>query len=306
MPHVRKQWTVGSAGRHHGLVDTQGLRVLVELADHGTLRAVADVSGYSTSAVSQQLAVLQRAMGAVLVEPAGRRLALTPAGRALLPHARAALAALDAARGDLDVDGPPSGPVRLAGYATALALDVVPAVARLRALHPGLSVQVQEREPDEVARLLAEDAVDVGLVYDYSLVPRGLRGTRFGEVAMALVVPAGERRDAAQLFRDEATAWIANSRGPDDDELVRGVGARFGAVPRVVHRIDSLDLIVLLVAAGLGVALVAGDGPRIDGVRYQDLDGVAGTRCGYVLTRPGRERWPANAALVEAVATART
>jgi len=286
-------------------VDTQGLQVLVELADHGTLRTVAEVTGYSTSAVSQQLAVLQRAMGAVLVEPAGRRLALTPAGRALLPHARAVLAALDAARGELAVDAPPSGRVRLAGYATALALDVVPAVALLRARRPGLCVEIQEREPDEVARLLAEDAVDVGLVYEYALVPRRQHGTPFGEAPVALVVPADERRAAADLFRDEATAWITNSRGPDDDELVHRVGARFGAAPRVAHRIDSLDLMVRMVGAGLGVALITSDGPRIDGVRYLDLAGVAGTRRGYAVTRPGRERWPATAALIEAVAGAR-
>src|SRR5690348_1080878 len=158
-------------------MDLRWLRVLVELADHGTLRAVADVTGYSTSAVSQQLAALQRATDAVLVEPAGRRLALTPAGRAFLPHARTVLATLDAARGDL-VGGPPVGEVRLAGYASALALDVVPAVARLRERHPGLTVAIQEREPDEVLALLAEDAVDVGLVYDFSLVPRGVRGAR--------------------------------------------------------------------------------------------------------------------------------
>ncbi|MFJ9543832.1 LysR family transcriptional regulator [Streptomyces sp. NPDC101225] len=70
-------------------MDLRWMRVLVELAEHGTLRAAADVTGYSTSAVSQQLAVLQRSLGVVLVEPVGRTLALTPAGRAFLPRTRA-------------------------------------------------------------------------------------------------------------------------------------------------------------------------------------------------------------------------
>jgi DNA-binding transcriptional LysR family regulator len=282
-------------------MDVRWLRVLIELADRGTLRAVADATGYSTSAVSQQLAALQREVGDVLVEPTGRRLALTPAGRVLLPHARSVLATLDSARGQLDPQGPPVGEVRLAGYATALVQHVVPAVVRLRADHPGLVVGMQEREPDEVAELLARDAVDVGLVYEYSLVPRGLHGVGFGRVPMALAVPAGERRDLAGLLADPDTGWITNSRGPDDDELVARVGARFGARPAVTHRIDSLDLLVRLVAAGLGVALIAADGPRLDGVRHLDLDGAAGTRCGYALTRPGRERWRANAVLIEAI-----
>jgi DNA-binding transcriptional LysR family regulator len=287
-------------------VDVRWLRVLVELADRGTLRAVADTTGYSTSAVSQQLASLQREIGDVLVEPAGRRLVLTPAGRALLPHARSMLATLDAARGDLAPGGPPVGQVRVAGYATALILDVVPAVARLKREHPGLEISIQEREPDEVAALLSEDAVDVGLVYDYSLVPAGVQGAPFGEVAMAMVVPAGESRGLADLLADPQVGWITNSRAADDDELIRVVGARSGGCrPHVAHRIDSLDLLVQLVAAGLGAALIAGDGPQLDGVRYVGLDGAAGSRRGYAMTRPGRERWRANAALIEAVTGAR-
>ena len=64
----------------------------------------------------------------------------------------------------------------------------------------------------------------------------------------------------------------------------------------MVHRIDSLDLLVRVVAAWLGVALIAEDGPQPEGVRYHDLDGVAGSRRGYALTRPGRDQWRASAA----------
>src|SRR5664280_691385 len=189
-------------------MDLRWLRVLVELADRGTMRAVAEATGYSTSAVSQQLASLQRSVGNVLVEPAGRRLVLTPAGRALLPHARTVLATLDAARGELAPDGPPVGQVRVAGFASALMRYVVPAVARLRAEHPGLTVTMAEREPDEVVALLGEDAVDVGLLYEFSLVPRGLSGVGFGEVAMRLVVPHGEDRDPFQVLADPDSDWI--------------------------------------------------------------------------------------------------
>jgi DNA-binding transcriptional LysR family regulator len=282
-------------------VDVRWLRVLVELADRGTLRAVAEATGYSTSAVSQQLAALQRELDRSLVEAAGRRLVLTPAGRALLPHARTALAALDAARGELDPGAEPVGEVRLAGFASALVRYVVPAVTDLRRRHPGLSVAMQEREPDEVAALLAADRIDLGLSYEYSLVPRGLPGIPFYEVRMALVVPESEPRGATALLTDPDVGWITNSRARDDDELVARVGAGHGAVPRVAHRIDSLELLVRLVRAGLGVALIAADGPPLEGVRYVDLAGAAGTRRGYALTRPGRERWPAVAAVIHAL-----
>jgi DNA-binding transcriptional LysR family regulator len=282
-------------------MDIRWLRLFLELADRGTLRAAAQATGYSTSNASQQLTALQRSFGATLVEPAGRRLQLTPAGRALLPYARTVLATLDAARGSLAADAEPTGVVRVAGYATALVRQVMPAVRRLQREHPGLVVAMQEREPSEVESLLATDAIDVGLVWEYSLVPRSVGGLVFAEAPIALVVPTGDTRGLAELLAEPTVGWIANSRAHDDEELIGRVGARFGVQPTVTHRIDSLDLLTEVVAAGLGVALVSTDGPRPAGVRYVPLDGVAGTRIGHALTRPGRAAWPANAALLSAL-----
>lgn len=280
------------------------MRVLVELADHGTLRAVADVTGYSTSAVSQHLAALQRSLDVVLVEPVGRRLAFTPAGRALLPHARAMLGTLDAARGDLAPHGPLVGQVRLAGYATGLAHHVIPAVTALRARHPDLTVTMEEREPTEARGLLDRDETDIGVVYDLSLVPRDIPATAYRQVPMELVVAATEDREPEQIIADSTTNWIVNSRGSDDDELIHRVTARYDVSPQIDYRIDSLDLVVHLTAVGLGTALVAADGPRHPNVRYLPLHGAAGTRRSYALTRPGRQHWHCNAAVVAAITTA--
>ncbi|MFJ8540312.1 LysR family transcriptional regulator [Streptomyces sp. NPDC093591] len=285
-----------------GRTDLRWLRVLVELADHGTLRAAADVTGYSTSAVSQQLAALQRSFGVVLVEPVGRTLALTPAGRAFLPHARTILATLDTARGDLAPQGPLTGRVRLAGYATSLARHVIPAVTVLREQHPGLSIAMEEREPAEVRELLYRDEIDIGVVYDLSLVPRGLTATAYHQVPMELAVAAADDRTPEEIIADPATNWIANSRAGDDDRLIHHVTARYDISPRIAHHVDSLDLVLHLIAAGLGTALVAADGPRRPDVRHLPLHGLAGTRRSYALTRPGREKWHATAAVISAVA----
>ena len=96
------------------------LALLRELARRGTMRAVAEATGQATSAVSQQLAVLEREAGVRLLERAGRNVRLTPAGRTLVGHADTVLAALDAARSDLSAGGQPSGVVRVAGYGTSL------------------------------------------------------------------------------------------------------------------------------------------------------------------------------------------
>jgi DNA-binding transcriptional LysR family regulator len=293
-------------------VDLQWMRVLVELDRRGTLGAVAEATGYSKSAISQQLAALQRAVGVPLAERVGRRLRLTPAGRVLLPPASQLLARVEAARGTLDPGAEPVGEVRVAAFASLLTGSVLRAIRELSARHPRLAISLQEREPREVDIMLTDDEVDVGLVYDYSLVPRyrpdHAAVRLIAERPMALIVPSGrpDGRDEgpAGILGGGRAEWITNSRGSDDDELLRRVTAAHGATARVAHRIDSLGLITELVAAGIGVGLMVSDGPAHPGVRYVDLAGAAGSRRVYACTRPGRAAWRNNATVVSAVAAA--
>ena len=118
-------------------MDLHRLRVLLELSRLGSMHAVALAMHTSTSTVSQQIATLAREAGAPLVEPAGRRVRLTPAGRRLADHAVTILAAVDAARLDLDPGAEPSGTVRVAGFATAIRRSLLPAVGRPLGLAPG-------------------------------------------------------------------------------------------------------------------------------------------------------------------------
>jgi DNA-binding transcriptional LysR family regulator len=295
-------------------MDLQWMRVLVELDRRGTLGAVAQATGYSKSAVSQQLVALQQAVGVPLADRVGRRLRLTPAAMALLPSASQLLASVEAARGTLDPEAEPVGEVRVAAFASLLTGPVLGAIRALSARHPRLAVGLQEREPREVDTMLADDEVDVGFVYDYSLVPRyhpDQTAVRLlAERPMALIIPsgpdAGRGEGPTRILGSEQAEWITNSRGSDDDELLHRVTAAHGAPARVAHRIDSLALITELVAAGLGVGLMVSDGPTHPGVRYLDLDGAAGSRRIYACTRPGRAAWRNNATLVTAVAAALT
>lgn len=293
-------------------MDVQWLRVLVELADRGTLGAVAEATGYSKSAVAQQLTALQRSLGVPLVERVGRRLRLTPAGNVLLPSAREILASVDVARGALDAAAEPVGELRVAGFAGAVGGMALRAAKELSMRYPRLTVRLQECEPREVDALLADDDIDVGIVYDYSLVPRYLADGQsvrlLAEVPMALVVPAHQdvsEQEITRILGSGQTEWITNSRGTDDDELLHRVAAMSaGGKVQIAHRIDSLPLLTELVAAGLGVALVVADGPTHAGVRYLDLSRAAGSRRIYACTRPGRADWRNNAVFLAAVTAA--
>jgi DNA-binding transcriptional LysR family regulator len=284
-------------------MDPHRLRLLLELSRRGSMRAVADELGYTTSTVSQQLSVLAREAGATLIEPEGRRVRLTPAGRRLADHAVTILGALEAARADLDPDGEPAGTVRVAGFATAVRRSLVPVLAQLSAEHPAVDVRIHEHEPAEAFELLAADEIDLALVYDYTLAPvaldPALRVTPLWSAAWQLGVPAAsdaggtDEDDAPTVFRRFADrGWIVNSRNVADEQVVRTIASLAGFEPRIAHRADGLELVQDLIVAGLGVALLPADGRLVDGVRLVALRRPEVALRSYAVTRPGRDSWP--------------
>ena len=142
------------------------------------------------------------------MEPAGRMVRLTPAGRRLADHAVTILAALEAARADLDPSAEPAGVVRVAGFATAIRRSLVPVVAALAETHPAVELQVREHEPPEAMALLADDEVDLALVYDYNLAPRAFGrdvvATPLWTAQWHLAVPAGDDPSGADASPDVA------------------------------------------------------------------------------------------------------
>ena len=135
------------------------------------MREVSESMHVTTSTVSQQIAVLAQEAGTPLTERHGRRVRLTPAGQRLAGHAVTILAAIEAARLDLDPTAAPAGMVRVAAFATAVRESVLPVVRLLAERHPAVLLRVREHEPDEALGLLADDAVDLALTYDYNLAP---------------------------------------------------------------------------------------------------------------------------------------
>src|SRR3954452_1385694 len=112
-------------------MDPRRLEVLLQLSRLGSMREVAEVMQVTTSTVSQQIATLAREVGTPLVEPEGRRVRLTPAGRRLADHAVTILAAVDAARLDLDPEADPAGRLRIGGFATAIRASLLPVAGDL-------------------------------------------------------------------------------------------------------------------------------------------------------------------------------
>ncbi|GAB7005635.1 hypothetical protein JCM18899A_31080 [Nocardioides sp. AN3] len=209
-------------------------------------------------------------------------------------HAVTILAAVDAARLDLDPTAEPVGVLRVAGFATAVRRSLLSAIDDLAHTHPGIEVRVHEHEPQESLGLLARDAVDLALVYDYDLAPASwdidIEVTPLWEAEWGLGVPSGEKRAPFAAYADRD--WIVNSRHTADEQVLRTLAARAGFTPRVVHRIDSLELVDDLIVAGRGVALLPRGPASRRGVRVLALNDPRVRLRAYAVTRPGRRAWP--------------
>ena len=281
-------------------MDPRRLEMLLQLSRLGSMRAVADTLAVTTSTVSQQIAALAREAGTPLLEHEGRRVRLTPAGRRLAEHAVTVLAALEAARADLDPSAVPAGTIRAAAFATAVRQALLPMVHTLAAEHPDVRLLVHEHEPAEALALLAADDVDLALTYDYNLAPAtfdaALSDVPLGTTAWGLGVPddgprpAGTSVQVLAAFRD--ADWIVNSRNAADEEAVRTVASLAGFAPRVAHQADSLELVQDMIVAGLGVGLLPAGQSTRPGVAVLALQDPPVTLRAYAVTRSGRSAWP--------------
>ncbi|MEU3462840.1 LysR family transcriptional regulator [Streptomyces sp. NPDC006733] len=296
-------------------METRRLELLAELSRLGSMRAVADVLGITTSTVSQQIAALSRETGSVLLEPDGRRVRLTPAGRRLAEHAVTILAAVEAARLDLGPEAEPNGTLRVAGFATAIRGSLLPVVTELAASHPRVHLLIREHEPAEALALLAGDGVDLALTYDYNLAPApldpSLTATPLWTAAWGLGVPAppdtatgptgkpgtagptGTTATTEEVFARFSTAdWIVNSRNTADEHVIRTLASMAGFSPRITHQADSLDLVQDMITAGLGVGLLPADSTPSPGVRILPLTAPKVALRSYAVARHGRLNWP--------------
>src|SRR5690242_5345633 len=171
------------------------LRFLREFEERGTLAAVAAALGYSPSTVSQQLALLEKEVGARLFDKAGRGVRLTDAGRLLAQHARVLLAAAETAEADLAaLGGEVRGTVRAGGLQSAARRLLIPAVASMMAHHPNVRVEIFELELEQALPGLRLGAVDLVIGDEYDGQPRprpaGLRFQVVHEEPLKIVLPA--------------------------------------------------------------------------------------------------------------------
>src|SRR5919201_2900121 len=153
------------------MLDVKRMRVLKEVAAQRSFSAAAEKLGYTQSAVSQQIAALEREAGAVLIERNPRGIRLTDAGEALVRHADKVLARLAEAEAELEaIAGLQGGRLRLGSFPTAGATLMPRAIAEFSSRHPAVELSLAEAEPDESLPRLKAGELDLILVDDGPLV----------------------------------------------------------------------------------------------------------------------------------------
>jgi DNA-binding transcriptional LysR family regulator len=246
------------------MLDVKRLRVLREVSLRGSFSAAAESLAYTQSAVSQQIAALEREAGTVLVERRARGVHLTEAGRALVAHADVILARLADAEAELEaIAGMHGGRVRMVSFPTAGATIAPRAIACFRERHPGVDVTLEPREPHEGLEGLKTGECDIALTVEAGFAPisdPAIECLHLLDDPMYLILPAGHRvakKPRIRLSDLAEESWImgTTSRCPDGAILERACRAA-GFEPRVAFQSDDYVAIQGFIAAGVGVCLI--------------------------------------------------
>jgi DNA-binding transcriptional LysR family regulator len=292
------------------MLDVRRMRVLREVAVRGSFSAAAEALSFTQSAVSQQIAALEREAGTLLVQRNARGVRLTEAGEALVRHADAILARLDEAEAELEaIAGLRGGRLRMASFESAAASLMPLAIAAFRAAHPAIELSLILTEPEDSAPLLKSGEIDLALGYDSRIRGEvdGIARHHLLSDPMFLVMRADHplaRKRNLRLADLADDPWIAGTSDCECNRLITRACAVAGFEPRIEFQTDDYAAMQGFVAAGVGVSLIAELGLTSvrDDVCVRGLGRDTPVREVYAATAADAYRTPATQAMLDILA----
>lgn len=290
------------------MIEAVELRALLALEDHRTVAAASRALGYTPSAVSQQLKRLEQKVGRELIQPVGRNVMLTSAGRALADQGRDLLTRW----GDLEhaagrSDDVPRGLVSLAAFPTALRGLLIPAVRALRSSAPDLTVQIVEMDIHPSIDAVRAGRLHACIIHGWrglaTPIPDDLRSDFLMVDRADIVVAKGHpNSEAGGLVPADLieSDWIVQPAGTVCHRWFLHMFAGLGRVPGNVWEVGEYDTQVQLVDQLGAVALLPRLGVTIDLERLRRIpvhDPVP-VRDIHLISRPGFHGTPAHTALL--------
>ncbi|MGG8405952.1 LysR family transcriptional regulator, partial [Streptomyces sp. 12297] len=259
------------------MLNLERLRTLDALARHGSVSGAAGGLHVTTSAVSQQMAKLEREVGQPLLAKNGRGVRLTEAGQLLAGHAARIISQVEQAQADVEAQrGRAVGELRIAAFPTALRGLCPAAIGALRRDHPELRVRTRETEPEQAMAAVVRGDFDLAVAIDWynkrMPVPGELVRAPLLDDAADVAVPADHPlADRAEVSLAEFAEddWISWNEGQFCHEWLVFTLRGEGIEPRIEHIAEEHHTQLAFVAAGLGVCVAPrlGRGPVPPGVR---------------------------------------
>jgi DNA-binding transcriptional LysR family regulator len=295
------------------MLDLRRLHLLRELHERGTIAAVADALGYTPSAISQQLAMLERDTGVRLLERAGRGVRLTDPALVLVGHAEELLERARLAEAELAAaSGTVAGRGRIASFRSVALALAIPAMAALRREAPRLRTELVEAEPEDALPALSRGDVDLVLGDEWERqpwrLPRGLTRVELLRDPVRIVLPArhraARRRGPVPLAALAGEMWATGPAGMGWDEMTARICREHGGFePRIGHRTIDATVSLALVARGLAVTLLPQLAlpPRHPGVVVRPIERDPVSRTVFAVTRGSDAARPSTRALLAAV-----
>jgi DNA-binding transcriptional LysR family regulator len=252
------------------MLDVRRMRVLREVALRGSFSAAAEALSFTQSAVSQQVAALEREAGAVLVERSARGVRLTDAGAAVVRHAEGILARLAEAEAELEaIAGLRGGRLRMAAFESAAATVMPIAIKDFAKAHPQVELSMTLLEPEAAVAALRAGDIDLAVTFGggkpASRDGDGVEHQHLLEDPMYLVLAEDHplaRKRSIRLADLADDAWIGGAPDCECNRMIAQACMRFGFSPRIAFETDDYSAVQGFVAAGVGVSLIAELGLR--------------------------------------------
>ncbi|MGW2376266.1 LysR family transcriptional regulator [Kitasatospora sp. NPDC001683] len=265
------------------------LRYFVAVVDEGSFTAAANRLHVSQSGISTQVAKLERELGQQLLERSGRRVRLTPAGEAVLPLAKSALATLEAIQHTAaEFADAVRGRVRL-GMITGCSIPpFLDTVADLGRTHPGIELSLHEGHSDLLQAQVLSGALDLALIGYAGETDPGLEADVVVDEPIAAVIPAGHPldRDTLQLADLGGEKVLCLSAGTGIRAAYERSCAQLGLDARVDIDASSPVALLRLAERGAGVAVLSTSSAQGAGLRAVPFaDAATNARLGLVARR---------------------
>jgi DNA-binding transcriptional LysR family regulator len=278
------------------------LQVLLEVGDRGSFTAAAALL-MTQSAVSQHVAALERATATPLVERGTRPVVLTEAGQALTRHARAVVARLGSAEQEvIEITARRHGRLRVGSFPTALATFVPSALAAFKKRYPDVTLTVVDDHLQRLLPRLHDAELDLAIVFDDGTEPASraanLERVHLFDDAYRVALPMGHplarTGRAVDVVALDKEAWIGGGPSSAWFLIVRRACGQAGYDPGVTLRTDDYVAVQSFVAAGLGVAVLAGLALAhpVSGIEVRPLRARVPTRRLWVAWLPDSYRLP--------------